>query len=179
MLRIESCLLVVVDVQGRLAQMMYRKDDLFAALQKTIEGARVLNLPTICLEQNPAGLGPTIPEIAAHLTHVVPISKFTFNACETTEFTTALQATHRYQVILTGIESHICICQTALGLLDMNLEVHVAADAVSSRTPENRQIGLDRIRAAGGVITSAEMLLFELARDARKPEFKQLLKIVK
>lgn len=179
MLKVDTSLLVVIDVQGRLAQIMYRRDDLFAGLIRIIEGAKVFNLPTICLEQNPQGLGPTVPEIAEHLTHVTPISKFTFNACDTTAFIDALQTAGRSQILLCGIETHICVYQTALGLLDMGLEVQVVADAVSSRTADNRQIGLDRIQAAGGKIASSEMVLFELARDARTPEFKQLLKIVK
>jgi nicotinamidase-related amidase len=180
MLTLNNTALVVIDVQGKLAQLMAQKEALFENLQKLIKGVQVLELPIIWNEQLPEKLGPTTPEIAELLVQSTrPIAKSSFSCCGNPPFMEALKATGRKQVLLTGIETHICVYQTCRDLLDLGYEVQVVTDAVSSRTPENRQIGLERMKEAGATATSTEMALFELLRVAEGPKFKQITKIVK
>ena len=180
MLTLNNTALVVIDVQGKLAQLMSQKETLFENLQKIIKGAQVLELPIIWNEQLPEKLGPTAPEIAQLLTNTTqPIAKSSFSCCASPPFMAGLKATQRKQVLLTGIESHVCVYQTCLDLLNLGYEVQVVTDAVSSRTAENRQIGLERMKEAGATLTSTEMALFELLRVAEGPQFKEITKIVK
>jgi len=179
MLQREHTALVVVDVQGKLAQLMHDKAELFANLRRMIQGARILEVPILVTEQYPQGIGPTVAEIADLLTDVESISKTSFSCCGEDAFNVALQGLNRKQILLTGIETHICVHQTALQLIDAGYEVQVVADAVSSRTPNNKKTGLDKMQAAGAVITSTETALFELLRVAEGPQFKAVLKLVK
>lgn len=180
MLTVKNTALVVVDVQGKLAQIMDQKEALFANLEKMIKGIQVLEIPIIWTEQVPEKLGPTLPEFSELLTpSTKSIAKSSFSCCGHPPFMEAIQALGRQQVLLTGIETHICVYQTALDLLDSGYEVQVVTDAVSSRTSANKQIGLERMKAAGATLTSTEMALFELLRVAEGPQFKQIAKIVK
>lgn len=179
MLTTDNTLLVLVDVQGKLAQLMDGREALFENLQKLVQGVQVLGLPFIWLEQNPAGLGPTIPELAGLLQGQKPIAKFSFSCCGNEAFVAALQATERKQVLLAGIETHVCIYQTAADLLNSGYEVEVVADGVSSRTAQNRQLALQKMQQLGARLTSTEMALFELLGRAEGPVFKAMLKIVK
>jgi nicotinamidase-related amidase len=179
MLELNQSVLVLVDVQGKLATLMHFRDALVKSLRQLIQGAQVLGLPIVWLEQNPAGLGPTIPEIAELLGDNKPIAKFSFSACGEERFLVALGDLGRRQVLLAGIETHVCVYQTAIDLLARGYEVQVVADAVSSRTPENKKIGLQRMCEAGVSLTSVEMALFELVKVARGDVFKKLLGIVK
>jgi nicotinamidase-related amidase len=179
MLTCADTLLVIVDIQEKLVRAMHDRDDLIQKAQHLLLGAHALNIPILCTEQNPKGLGPTVPEIAAHLAPVHPISKFSFGCCACEEFTSALQAAACRNVLIAGIETHVCVYQTALELLAKGHHVEVVADACSSRTLSNKQIGLDKMRAAGAAVTSVETALFELLRVAEGPLFKQILNIVK
>lgn len=179
MLDLLNTLLILVDVQGRLAHSMDGKERLFANLQRLIKGALVLDLPIIWMEQYPQGLGPTIPEIAQLLPDRQPIAKTSFSCCGCDAFMQALRAAGRSQALVAGIEAHVCIYQTTLDLLGLGYHVEVVTDAVSSRTAENRQIGLQRMRAAGAALTSVEMALFELLRVAEGQRFKEIQAIVK
>lgn len=179
MLRLGNTLFLLVDVQGKLAHSMYDREALFANLQRLIRGVLVLELPILWMEQYPQGLGPTVPELAALLPGRQPIAKTSFSCCGSEAFLQALAATGRWQVLLAGIETHVCIYQTTVDLLALGYHVEVVADAVSSRTAQNREIGLQRVRAAGASLTSVEMALFELQRVAEGARFKELLRIVK
>jgi nicotinamidase-related amidase len=179
MLTTQKTILIVVDVQGKLAQLMYQRELLFENLKKLIKGIRVLEIPILRLEQNPAGLGPTTPEIAELMPDNTPISKMSFSACATAEFMAALTAANRDQVLIAGIEAHICVYQTAMDLLKRSYAVQVITDAVSSRTPGNKEIALVKMRDAGVGMTSVEMALFELLGVAEGPAFKEIAKIVK
>lgn len=180
MLALNNTALVVIDVQGKLAQLMSQKETLFDNLQKIIKGAQVLDLPIIWNEQLPEKLGPTTPEIAQLLVNTTQaIAKSSFSCCGNPPFMEALKATGRKQVLLSGIEAHVCVYQTCRDLLDRGYEVQVVTDAVSSRTVENRQIGLERMKEAGATLTSAEMALFELLRVAEGSQFKEITKIVR
>ena len=179
MLSQEQTVLVVVDVQGRLAQAMHEKEALFRNLQRIIRGAQVLGLPILWCEQNPAGLGLTIPEVAGLLAGQNPIVKMSFSCCGSEPFRQALTAANRKQVLLIGIEAHVCIYLTAADLVESGYEVQVVADAVSSRTLENKQIGLARVGAVGAGVTCTETALFELLRTAEEPKFREIVKLLK
>lgn len=179
MLSIDNTILLVIDVQGKLAELMDNKEALFANLQRIIQGAKVLDLPIVVTEQVPEKLGPTRPEIGQYLAGIEPVAKRTFSCCGDHDFMSQLAALNRKQILMTGIETHICVYQTAIDLLEQGYEVQMVTDAVSSRTPENRQLGLERIKEAGASLTSTEMALFELLRVAEGSKFKAISNIVK
>ena len=174
-----DAVLVIIDIQGNLAQAMFDKENLFVNTVKLIKGFKVLNLPIIVTEQIPQKLGPTLPRVAAELGIFNPIAKESFSCWDEKNFKKALEAAGRRHVVLIGIECHVCVYQTALDLISNGYTVHLVVDAVSSRTPENRQIGIDAMKSAGAHITSMEMVLFELLRTAADPKFKEIFKIVK
>jgi len=179
MLDIRNTVLVIIDVQGKLAHLMYKKEELFDNLQRLIKGARVLGIPIIWLEQNPEGLGPTIPEVSSLLGDIEPIAKFCFSCCGADSFVTALRSSNRRQVLLAGIEAHVCVYQTAADLVNLGYEAHVVTDAVSSRTKENKKIGLERMREVRASLTGVETVLFELLRSSKAELFKEIAGILK
>lgn len=175
----QQAILVVVDVQGKLAQMMVQRQRLFRNLQILIRGVQLLRVPIILVEQTPAKLGSTVTEIRTLLAGLEPIEKSTFSCAGSPEFMARLREYQREDVILAGIETHVCVYQTASDLTANGFRVHVVVDAVSSRTNLNRRTGLRRILAEGGHATSTEMLLFELQRSAEGDVFRELIKLVK
>jgi nicotinamidase-related amidase len=179
MIEIGSSILVIVDVHGKLAQLMFEKEKLIANLVRMVKGAQILGIPILWNEQNPAGLGGTIPELTELLTTLKPQSKMTFSCCGNQMFIDELRRSGREQVLLVGIETHICVFQTAIELLQQGFDVHLVSDAVSSRTPENKRVGIERIASHGGVITSTEMSLFELVRTADHSHFREISRLVK
>jgi nicotinamidase-related amidase len=179
MLSPERTALIVVDIQGKIARAMHDHETLIDDIEKLVRGAQALEIPIILTEQNPEGLGPTIPEISGLLASIEPVRKLCFNCCENERFLQELEKLNRRQLLLAGIEMHVCVYQTAAALLDAGYEVQVVADAVSSRTPQNKEIGLGKVREAGGSVTSVETALFELLRVAAGDKFKKILKIVK
>ena len=179
MLKIENTTLLIIDIQGNLAHLMHGKELLFKNVQKLIKGIQILGIPILWVEQNPQGLGPTIPEIADILSNIQPISKMSFSSCRNDDFLQALNALNRKQVLVTGIEAHVCVYQTAADIVDIGYEVQVVTDAVSSRSVENKEIGLQRMRDSGVSLTSVETALFELLKVAEGEQFKEILKIVK
>jgi nicotinamidase-related amidase len=167
--------LIVVDVQEAFRPAVLDFDRVAAAAATLVRGARVLDLPVIVTQQYPKGLGATVPELAEHLDGIEPIDKVCFSAAAADGFD--LQG--RDQALICGIESHVCVSQTAHDLLDRGVQVHVARDAVSSRTEENRELGLHKMEGAGAVVTSVETALFELLGAAGTDEFKQVQALVK
>jgi nicotinamidase-related amidase len=179
MLDIEKCTLVVVDVQGRLAQLMYGREALLKNIQILIKAAKILDIPIVWCQQVPDSLGPTVPEIAELLSDTEPINKASFSCCGDERFISRLNSLDRQQVLLCGIETHVCIYQTAVDLCSRGYEVSVAADAVSSRTEENKQTAIAKMQTMGINIYSTEMALFELLKTAEHPQFKQIAKLIK
>jgi len=171
--------LVVVDIQERLLPAIFEKERVVQNAVRLVKGAAILGVPVLATEQYRKGLGATVVEVAAAIPGFAPIEKLAFSACGAAGFTSVLRATNASDAILCGIEAHVCVSQTCLDLLAEGFRVVVVADAVSSRTPENYRFGLDRMRAAGAVIVSTEMLLFELLEQAGTDEFKQILALVK
>jgi nicotinamidase-related amidase len=179
MLDEKDCCLVVVDVQGKLAGLMHDKDNLFKNIRILIQSAKILDIPILWCQQVPAALGPTVPEIAELLGGCEPVNKSSFSCCGCEEFNNKLEELGRKQVLLCGIETHVCVYQTAVDLIERDYEVDVIADAVSSRTLENKQIGLNRIAEEGARLSSTELALFEILRTADHPQFRQIAKLVK
>ncbi|HEX7125258.1 MAG TPA: isochorismatase family protein [Thermodesulfobacteriota bacterium] len=183
--RREAACLVVVDVQENLARAM--PADTFPRVTRNLvllaTAARTLGLPVLLTEQYPKGLGRTIGPVAEALagggTPPTPIEKVDFACTAVPAFREALQASGRRTVILAGVEAHVCVLQTALGLLEAGYAVQVPADAVASRTAANRQIGVDLMGRAGAVVTSTETVVFQLLGRAGTPEFKALAPLVK
>jgi len=179
MLRREKAVVALMDVQGNLAHAMHRREQLFQNIRRMVQGATILGLPILWTEQTPDKLGRTVPEIAELLPDIHPMPKASFSCCGCAAFMEGLQALGRYEVLLTGIEAHVCVYQTAVDLLARQCRVDVVADAVSSRTADNRAIGLQRMSACGAGITSTETALFELLRTGDAPEFRQILSLIR
>jgi nicotinamidase-related amidase len=171
--------LVVVDVQGKLAQLMHEKDRLFENIQILIKGCKALNVPILWTQQVPKALGQTIAQFAKLLSGLEPINKAEFSCCGEEKFLDALEKLNRKQILLCGIETHICIYQTALELLQRDYYVEIVTDAVSSRTLQNKKVALQKMQSLSAELTTTEMALFELARTAEHPQFKQIAKLVK
>ncbi|HSW00789.1 MAG TPA: hydrolase [Sedimentisphaerales bacterium] len=179
MLEIQNACLVVVDVQGKLAQLMFDRESLFKNIRILIQAANTLEIPILWCQQVPDALGPTVPEIAELLAGEEPIDKACFSCCGDERFTAELNALGREQILLCGIEAHICIYQTAMDLMEGGVDVTIVADGVSSRTEQNRETALDRLSAEGANISSVEMALFELLKTARHPQFRDIARLVK
>ncbi|OMO33959.1 hydrolase [Vibrio sp. 10N.222.47.A9] len=171
--------LVVVDVQGKLARLVDESDTLIANCGKLVRGAQVLGLPIIRLEQNPEKLGATVDELNDLLSDAKPIPKFTFNACDEPKFVEAVQAKDVDTWLVCGIEAHICVYQTTMGLLELGYKVQVVGDCISSRTALNKDLAIRRLMDAGIEITGLEMSLYELVKDCRAPEFKSILSLIR
>jgi nicotinamidase-related amidase len=171
--------LAVIDIQERLLPAIFEGEQVVQNTLRLIKGARALQIPVLVTEQYKKGLGATTPEIAAEIAGFTQMEKVAFSACGAADFEAALKAKKVSDVILCGIEAHVCVSQTCLDLLDNGFRVFVVADAISSRSAENQRIGIERMRAAGAVIVSAEMILFELLEKAGTEEFKQILTLVK
>ena len=179
LLSLDSTVLVAIDFQERLFPVMHQKEKLLRQIIKLIRGAGVLEIPVILTEQYPKGLGTTLPEIMELLPDVKPIEKNCFSCCDADEFQQALEQTRRKQVLVCGIEAHICVYQTAMALKQSGYEVQVVSDGVSSRDPENKMISLSKLSNSGIDPTTVETALFELLKVASGDRFKQISNIVK
>jgi nicotinamidase-related amidase len=180
-LEAEQCALIVVDMQKKLLPPIWEKERLLKNVQLLIRLAGILKIPSIVTTQYAKGLGETVPDIADMLPDTPAIDKLMFSCFGSEAFCSMLKRLpgQRTTVLLCGMETHICVMQTALGALREGYLVHVAADAVSSRTELNWRIGLDRMRAAGAILSSAEMMLYELLRSSGAPAFRELLPYLK
>lgn len=172
-----NTVLIIVDVQGNLAKLIDNKDIVLENIRKVIRGCRVMEIPMILTEQ--VNLGPTIPEITDLMPDVSPIIKESFSCCGNPEFMAKLATYNRRQVLLAGIETHVCVYNTARDLTALGYEVHIVADAASSRTAMNREIALQKMKDHGVAWTSTEMVLFELLKTAADPKLRDIIRIVK
>jgi nicotinamidase-related amidase len=180
-LEVDQCALIVIDIQEKLLPPIFHKDQLTKNTQLLIRLAGVLKMPTIVTTQYARGLGGTVPEISGLMEETSAIDKHMFSCFGSDVFCQSLKRLpgNRTTVLLCGMETHICVMQTALAALREGYLVHVASDAVSSRTEWNWKIGLERMAAAGAVISSAEMMTYELLRSSGSPAFKELLPYLK
>lgn len=180
-LEADQCALIVVDIQEKLLPPIWQKEQLVKNSQMLIRLAGILKIPTIVSTQYAKGLGNTLPEIASLIPAVTPVDKVMFSCFGSDVFCSMLKRLpgQRTTALLCGMEAHICVMQTALAALREGYLVHVASDAVSSRAEWNWRVGLDRMRAAGAVISSTEMMIYELLRSSGAPAFKEMLPYLK
>lgn len=176
----DKAVLLVVDVQQKLAPSM--DPAVYASTLKNIDflirGTAELNIPVMATEQYPKGLGKTVPELAAACENIV-VEKMTFGCCGEPTFLERLKELGRSQVIVTGMEAHVCVYQTVLGLLESGYGVHLVRDAIISRGKVDYLSALDNSAAAGAVVTTAETVLFQLLYAATAPEFKAISALIK
>ena len=179
MLTKETTGLIIIDVQGKLARLVSHSDAVISNCAKLVKGVQALGVPIVWLEQNPDKLGRTVDELRSLLGQQQPITKFTFDGCGEPAFTSAIQATGKTSWLICGIETHICVYQTASQLQQLGYELHLLVDCVSSREQENKDLAIRKLAAAGVELTSLEMCLYELVKDCRAPEFKAILNLIK
>jgi nicotinamidase-related amidase len=175
----ERAVLLVVDVQERFRPHIAGWGPMVAHVDALIRGCRALAVPVIVTEQYPQGLGPTIPELGEALDGVDPIEKRAFSSLGAPETAAQLEQYGRDQVIVCGIEAHVCVQQSVADILRSGREAHVALDAIASRTSSSREIGVRRMRAAGMVPSGTELALFEMMRSADHPSFKEVSALVR
>ena len=176
----DNTLVIVVDLQEAFRQPIFEFEKIVARTAIVVQGARLLNLPVLVTEQYPQKLGATVPEIKSVLPDGVTIvDKTAFSCCGASVLIEQLERLRRKQIVLCGIEAHVCMSQTAHDLLARGYQVHVLEDCTSSRTPQNREVGLAKMRRSGALPSSSEMVLFELMADARHEHFRAISKLVK
>lgn len=173
----EKSVLLVVDVQDRLLAKMPTAAALVRNTAFLLDAAAVLDVPALATEQYPKGLGPTTPEIAKRLPSPIA-AKTAFSCCGAAGFLAELRALRREQIVLVGMEAHVCVAQTAFDLLDAGFEVFLPADAVASRSAFDRDIAVRRFERSGATVTTSEAVAFEWLRDAAHPQFKAVSKLV-
>jgi nicotinamidase-related amidase len=179
-LRVEDCALAVIDIQEKLLPAIFEKERLLRNAQLLVRLANILPIPVIVSTQYAKGLGPTVSEILSLLPEAKAVDKLEFGCFGSSEFCSTVRTlAGRSTLLLCGMESHICVMQTALGALNQGFNVHVAADAISSRTELNWKLGLNRMQAAGAVISSTEMMIYELLNKSGTTAFKEMLKYLK
>lgn len=182
----ESGVLVIVDIQHKLAAAMERRDQVVSTARKLVGAGAVLGVPIIVTRQNPAGLGGTVEELETALydaakegARVLGVDKMAFCCAAEHDFREALVSTGKHQVVIAGMETHICVTQTALALVEEGYQVHVVADACCSRRDEHHEIALDRMRHAGVIVTTSESVIYEAVGRAGTDVFRSVLGIVK
>lgn len=178
----ETAVLVVIDVQEKLLPVIDRADVVVLNVERLLRGCHILGVPTILTEQYVKGLGPTVAPLRAALEETSgyrPIEKACFSAQGCEAFAAQLAASGRRQVLVAGVETHVCVHQTVLDLLAAGLDVTVVADAVSSRSAENREIALRRFVAEGVKLSSTEMALFELLGVSGTDDFRAISRLIK
>lgn len=179
MLRQDDTFFVLIDVQDKLSTVMYERESLIDNCRRAVQCMKALDVPIVWTEQIPEKMGETVPEISDLLGDESPIEKITFSCWGEKKFVNAVEALGRKRAIVVGMETHVCVYQTAADLFAAGYHVEVMADAVSSRTLENKLTGLEKMKAAQVGVTSVETAVFELMRTAEHPAFRDVLKIVK
>ncbi|MEW6713503.1 MAG: hydrolase [Nitrospirota bacterium] len=174
----DNSVLVIVDVQEKLAAVMKQKETAVNNCLHLLEAAKLLNIPIVVTEQYPKGLGHTINEIKKALPAYKPLEKVTFDCCKGGGFLRKITSLKRKHIILTGMETHVCVLQTCLSLLK-KYSVHLVSDAVCSRKKDDYLTGRELMRDAGAVITCTETVLFQLLEKAGTPKFKAIVKRIK
>ena len=176
----ERAALAVIDMQESFREAIPDFAEVASRISLAVRGACLLEVPVLVTEQYPRGLKRTAAEIIPHLpAECKPIEKFCFSSCGAEEFHSQLIARNVKQVLVCGIEAHICVTQTALDLLVAGFEVHLLVDCITSRVPESKQVALARLTQAGAVQSNLEMALFEMMRTSQSPQFKAIQSLIK
>ena len=177
-LRRGDVILLVIDYQEKFIGVMEHSDSVTFAIKRIVQGMNLLHEPVLITEQYPKGLGHTIPEIIEQCGDAAVVEKMTFSCCGKDEFWKILKNSKRKQLIITGIETHVCVLQTVLDLLANGYQVHIPLDATCSRSDSNRDNALSRMEKVGAIITNSESVLFELLVEAGTDEFKAVRKLI-
>ena len=175
----EDAVLLIIDVQEGFRKVLPDFTELTKSISILIDAMKVLDVPIVLTEQYPKGLGHTVEELTQHLAHYEYFEKNCFSSAAVPDFITWLNKSEKRQVLLCGIETHVCVNQTAHDLLHQGYDVHLITDAVASRIPSNKAVGIQKIVGSGGVPTSVEMALFEMLVEAGSERFKAISKLVK
>jgi nicotinamidase-related amidase len=178
-LKKEDAILVMIDFQERLMPAMKDQEELEESVCKLVNGIRTLDVPVLVTQQYTKGLGPTVADIAEALGEFSPIEKTDFSATGEMNFLEALNESGKTSIILCGIETHVCVAQTALTLLELGYDVFLVEDAVSSRNKTDKKTAIKRMEQAGVRPVTVEAVLFELLVTAKAAEFKEISRIVK
>jgi len=179
MLKRGSVVLVVIDFQDSLMKRIPVAEKIVREAVRLIRFANLLELPVLWTEQYPKGLGPTIPELAGEMQGIKAIEKTAFGCMGDSGFVSALEATGKTQLLITGVETHVCVMQTALGAVERGFEAWVVSDAVGAREEAQHQAGVERIKNGPCQLVTAEMAMFEILEKAGTPEFKKCLPLLK
>ena len=171
--------LLVVDIQGKLAQLVNNSDTLISNTIKLIKSCQLLSIPIVVLEQNPKGLGSTTPELQSALNNYQPLEKYYFNGVAETHIKQKIASVNKSHWLVAGIEAHICVYQTVQGLLAENYQVELVSDCISSRKESNIALAIDNMRRLGVNITSVEMGIYQLLQTSKANTFKQILEVIK
>jgi len=175
----ENTVLHIIDVQERLLNVMHNKEMLLDNMVRLLKGCQVLGLPILWMEQYPKGLGPTISNISELMPELEPMEKMCFSSCLQPDFPNTLNNQGCENVLIMGIEAHVCVYQTVSDLLDQGYHVEIVTDAVSSRSEHNFEMALRIMENMGAKLTTVEMALFELLREAGSEEFRKISRLVK
>ncbi len=175
----DNAVLVIVDVQGKLARLMHQSEAMIGQQRILIEGCRLLGLPVVWAEQLPEKLGPTVPELVEKLDGLEPLAKSSFGCCGDAGLADAIRSSGRRHILLCGIEAHVCVWQTAAGLRRDGHPVHLICDAVSARSEFNRDVAFRRMEAIGVALSNVEMVLFELMHTAAHPRFRDVSRLLR
>jgi len=175
---IKQSFVLLVDVQEKLLPTIHQADQLETNIQKLLSATKALELDLIHCEQYPKGLGNTIPSLH-EFTGLKAYDKTIFSAFGNTDLVDSIKKINKKQCIITGIEAHVCITQTVNDLLEENIEVFIPYEVVSSRTQQNKDLAIERMRAWGAQIVSLEQVFFEWLRDAKNPKFKEIAQLIK
>jgi len=178
-LRRDDTVLLMIDMQEKLLPVMQHSESVLSKVSTLLKAANILSIPIFYTEQYPKGLGSTAASLLTDLTNAKRFEKMTFSCCGSDTFLDALGEIGRDQVLICGIESHVCVSQTALDLLDEGAQVHVAVDACSSRSADCYQNALSRMSREGVILTNAESAVFEMLHVAGTDEFKQISRLIK
>lgn len=175
----EDSLLLIIDIQQAMLKVIDSWETAAGTVKQLIQSANALEVPILLTEQYKKGLGETIPELVQEIESPQIVAKEYFSACLEEDFIPTVQSFNRKKIIVTGMETHVCVLQTSLDLIKAGFQVHLVADAVASRVNKNRDIAIDLMRQAGAVITSAEIVIFQWACRANTDEFRKILPVVK
>ena len=179
LLRAQDSVLLVVDVQERLAPAIHETDAIVETIRTLLTAAAEFAIPVLATEQYSKGLGATIPPVAELLPPGAAVEKIHFSAAHEPGFLDRIRSLDRRQIVVTGTEAHVCVLQTTLGLTQAGFDCFLVADAVGSRVPANRDLGIQRMRGCGVEIVTSEMVMFEWLHRAGTPTFKRVLPLIK
>ncbi len=175
----KDLVLVIIDVQEKLIPLVEDPEEVVKNIQKLIKFAEMVGIPLVVTEQYPKGLGPTVREVKSLIPNFKPVEKTSFSCFGSSEFREKLEELGRKTLAITGVETHICIAQTALEAFNYGYTPYVISDAISARSKLNHIVGIERMRSCGAVISSTEMFMYEVLRDAGTLEFKKCLSLLK